>query len=354
MLKNATQINPGIFSERYEGGVTILHNIAVGRSPEFCRVIHDQNDTLVKTKDDEGWLPLHCACGSGNVETAKYLLEVYPDGIHIPTIYEEYPLHVLAMCHRGPIENRQKLLTHLLKHDIGAVSTPDYAGNLPLHYASETKELAFVKLLFDAHPDGICVQDRHGETPVDAARSKHKADVVHFLETQIEFHRKCQEDQERDNNGQLPIHQVLQMKSENVSLGTIKLMVAAHRASVTVANIHGCIPLHLACQFGHLDIVKYLADEDRNTLTTLDSGGNLPLHHACLAGEPDMVSYILNMTDHGVAVRNNDGKLPIQILLFDAICDRNLQYVDAVDSLFRANPVDSLAIISPGLFANEK
>eukprot|EP00956_Cyclotella_meneghiniana_P022048 scaffold41027_cov53-Cyclotella_meneghiniana.AAC.5 len=77
------------------------------------------------------------------------------------------------------------------------------------------------------------------------------------------------------------------MKSENVSLGTIKLMVEAHRASVTVADIHGCIPLHYACRLGDLDIVKYLVDNDKNSLATLDSGGNLPLHHACLAGKPD-------------------------------------------------------------------
>eukprot|EP00956_Cyclotella_meneghiniana_P033267 scaffold94837_cov60-Cyclotella_meneghiniana.AAC.1 len=124
------------------------------------------------------------------------------------------------------------------------------------------------------------------------------------------------------------------MQNENVSLGTIKLMVGAHRASVTVADIHGYIPLHYACRLGDLNIVKYLVDNDKNSLATLDSGGNLPLHHACHAGKPDIVSYILNMTDHGVTVRNNDGKLgklPIQILLFDAVCDRDLQYIDAVD-----------------------
>eukprot|EP00956_Cyclotella_meneghiniana_P025460 scaffold53208_cov37-Cyclotella_meneghiniana.AAC.3 len=324
----------------------------MGRSPEFCRVIHDQNDTLVKTQDDDGWLPVHDACCYGNVNAAKYLLELYPDSIHIPDYDGWYHLHLLACAKVSYETDTHELLLFLLKHDRGAVSTPNDDGKLPLHYASCTKPLTFVKLLFDAHPDGIFVRDNEGKTPVDIARSHCHADVIDFFEYQFEFHRQAQEYQDPDVNGQLPIHRVQQMKSENVSLGTIKLMVEAHRASVTVANIHGCIPLHLACQFGHVDIVKYLAEEDRNSLTTLDNGGNLPLHHACLAGKPDIISYILNMTDHGVAVRNNAGKLPIQILLFDAICDRNLQYVDAVDSLFRANPVDSLAIISPGLFAN--
>eukprot|EP00956_Cyclotella_meneghiniana_P026444 scaffold57153_cov43-Cyclotella_meneghiniana.AAC.5 len=324
------------------------------RSPEFCRVIHDQNETLVKTKDDDGWLPVHCACLIGRVETAKYLLEIYPDSIHIPNNDEEYPLHLLVKSHRGTNENMQELLTYLLQHDRGAVSSPDTWGDLPLHIASEKKDLAFVKPLFDAHPDGIFVGDEAEDIPVDRAISNNTADVVGFLEDQLEFHRQAREDQDPDITGQLPIHRVLQMQMENVSLGSIKIMVGAHRASVTVADYGGCIPLHYAARLGDLNIVKYLVDEDKNSLTTLDSGENLPLHHACQAGKPDIVSYILNMTDHGVTVRNHDGKLPIQLLLFDAVCDRDLQYVDTVDSLFRANPVDSLAIISPGLITVEK
>eukprot|EP00956_Cyclotella_meneghiniana_P033272 scaffold94875_cov37-Cyclotella_meneghiniana.AAC.2 len=353
ILKTAIQIDPGVVSERSEGGGTLLNFAAIERSSEFCRVIHDQDDTLVKTQNRNGWLPLHNACRNGNVNAAKYLYSVYPESSNIPSNQGWYPLHLLANC-RGSNENKQEFLLFLLKHNKGAVSTPTHDGDLPLHIACAIQELAFVKLLFDVHPDGIFLRKEDGSTPVDIARFFNKADAVHFIETQIEFHRQAQEDQERDKNGKLPIHRVLQMQSENVSLGTIKLMVGAHHASITVADIHGCIPLHYACRLGDLNIVKYLVNSDNNSLATLDSRGNLPLHHACLTGKPDIINFILNTTNHGVAVRNHDGKLPIQILLFHAICDRNLQYVDAVDSLFRANPVDSLAIISPGLFTVEK
>eukprot|EP00956_Cyclotella_meneghiniana_P044440 scaffold318559_cov30-Cyclotella_meneghiniana.AAC.1 len=303
-LQKFSQINPGVFSERDEEGGTLLHYAAMERSPEFCRVIHDQNDTLVKTKDNDGWLPVHCACRYGNVNAAKYLLELYPDSIHIPNNNQKNPLHLLVKSRLGTNENMQELLTYLLQHDRGAVSTPDIFGDLPLHIASEKKDLAFTKLLFDEHPDGIFCRNVDGDTPVDIARrSNNPADVnvVHFFETQLEFHRQAQEDQERDNNEQLPIHRVLQMQIENISLGTIKLMVGANPASVTIAAIHGCIPLHLACRFEHLDIVKYLVDKDKNSLATLDNKGNLPLHHACLAGKPDIITFILNTTDHGVA-----------------------------------------------------
>eukprot|EP00956_Cyclotella_meneghiniana_P010731 scaffold15044_cov37-Cyclotella_meneghiniana.AAC.3 len=350
----ATQIDPDVLSTRSWSGMTLLHLAAFhGRSPEFCSVLHQLDVTLVKTQDNEGWLPMHHACALNvNVETAKYLFSLYPGSINIPNVNRWYPLHVLATN-----DESLQLLAFLLNYDEGAVSTDDNLGQLPLHLACRKRELPFVKLLFDAHPDGIFVQDEDGETPVDNAiryRDGDGADVVNFLETQLDFRRQSQDNQEPDINGQLPIHQVLQLPTENVSLGTIKLMVGAHRASVTVADIQGCIPLHYACRFGDLNIVEYLVEQDINSLTNVDNMGNLPIHHACLGGRPGIVRYILMTTDYGVTVQNNDGKLPIELLLFDAVCARDLQHMDAVDSLLRANPVDSLKVISPGLFKDER
>eukprot|EP00956_Cyclotella_meneghiniana_P012556 scaffold17853_cov65-Cyclotella_meneghiniana.AAC.8 len=346
----ATEIDPNELSERDFQGETLLHIAAMhGRSPEFCRVLHDQNSTLVKTTDNYGWLPVHCACNHPvkKLEIANYLFNVYPESIHIPTANRgEYPIHLLAGNNYGEGSNDLQLLTFLLKHDNGAVSTPNNYGELPLHCACWGRGLAFVKLLFDAYPDGVFVHNE-GRTPLDYARLNNQADVVHFVETQLRFHRQSQEDQDSDINGQLPLHRVLQ--SENVSLGTIKLMVGVHRASVAVADNRGCIPLHYACRFGDLNIVKYLVGltEESPTvaLDTVDSERNLPLHYACLAGKLDVVNYILDISPRGVFKPNKNKKLPIDLLLFDAVCDRDLQYVNTIDSLIRANPVESLKVL---------
>eukprot|EP00956_Cyclotella_meneghiniana_P022047 scaffold41027_cov53-Cyclotella_meneghiniana.AAC.4 len=193
-ILKATQIDPGVLSERDEGGRTLLHYAAIERSSEFCRVIHDQDNTLVKTQNRNGWLPLHNACRNGNLASTKYLYSVYPESSNIPDNEGWYPLHLLADCGRGSNENMQELLLFLLKHDKGAVSTPDYADTLPLHYASDEKALAFVKLLFDAYPDGIFVEDiEEGNAPLDIARSHYHADVIDFFEHQFEFHDQAQE-----------------------------------------------------------------------------------------------------------------------------------------------------------------
>eukprot|EP00956_Cyclotella_meneghiniana_P013281 scaffold19084_cov64-Cyclotella_meneghiniana.AAC.4 len=190
----ATEIDPSVLLERYEGE-TLLH-IAVygGRSPEFCRVLHQLDATLVKTRDNSGWLPMHRACYEvTNVETAKYLFAMYPESINIPDNSGQYPIHFLAVgnYNKGSNDQTLQLLAFLLKHDKGAVSTPNNFGELPLHHACWGRGLAFVKILFDAHPDGIFVQDQDedGMTPLDCAHQYNEADVVPFFQTQLALRR---------------------------------------------------------------------------------------------------------------------------------------------------------------------
>jgi ankyrin repeat protein len=122
-------------------------------------------------------------------------------------------------------------------------------------------------------------------------------------------------------------------------LGTIKLMVADNPASLTAADSRGFIPLHIACKFGHLDIVKYLIDAKEDSLQATTVRGHLPLHLACLSGKCHVVNYILERSDYGASLPIHN-KLPIELLLSDlASCDRNsLEYVEAVGRLLRLNP----------------
>jgi len=335
----AIEIDPSVLSDRNHIGETLLHLAAKrGRSPEFCGVLHELDVTLVKSTNNCGWLPVHLACYRvKNLETAKYLFNVYPESINIPDNIGQYPIHLLNYDERS--NETLKLLAFLLKHDKGAVSTPDNNGQLPLHHACWTRGLAFVKLLFDAHPDGVFVHDEVAKTPMDIARHYNLADVVHFFETQLALRRQAEEDQDPDVNGQLPLHRVLQ--SENVSLGAIKLMVGVHRASVTVADNRGCIPLHYACRFGDLNIVKYLVEGNEYALQIRNSLGEFPLHVACRHGRCNVINYILEKSDHGVSVNIAENKLPIQALLFDANCDRDsLEFVEAVGRLLSAHPVN--------------
>ena len=126
---------------------------------------------------------------------------------------------------------------------------------------------------------------------------------------------------------------------DSVSLGAIKLVVKDNPAITTVTDSDGYTLLHLACQKGFLDIVKYFVELDEDSLKKTDAKGNLALHHACLGGWYDIVIYVLGKSSHGVTMQNLDKKLPIELLLYEAKCDRNSsRFTAAVDLLLRSCP----------------
>ena len=48
-------------------------------------------------------------------------------------------------------------------------------------------------------------------------------------------------------------------------------MAAANPTSLTTADNQGFIPLHFACQLGHLDIVKYIVEAYEELLKVKDT-----------------------------------------------------------------------------------
>ena len=72
-----------------------------------------------------------------------------------------------------------------------------------------------------------------------------------------------------DENGQLPLHAALQ---NNVTLGSIKLLVKGNPSAVQSPDNSGALPLHIACQHheSSLSVVEYLLDLDATTLHAED------------------------------------------------------------------------------------
>ena len=188
-------------------------------------------------------------------------------------------------------ENRRALIKHLLLHDQGLASITYDEGCLPLHLVCNYRPLSTVMLLFDANPMALHRRNNHGLTPLGCARDKDNAEVVAFLEAQIELERQARELIQPDENGQLPIHHAL--RTQDVSLGAIKLMAAANPASLTTADNQGFTPLHYACKLVHADIAAFLIKANQDSLKAETSHGMLPLHLACLGGNCNVVNSIL-------------------------------------------------------------
>eukprot|EP00956_Cyclotella_meneghiniana_P011257 scaffold15837_cov49-Cyclotella_meneghiniana.AAC.3 len=352
--------NPDVATKSDDEGVTLLHHAAMYRSPDFCKLLVDRNPDLVRTAQLSGWLPFHGACSGGNVETAKYLYKIYPESINIPDMIGGfYPLNLLMDTSieeyvevTGIEEFGVELTQFLLKHDRGAVSSPNTVGELPLHCACRgNRSLTIIKLVFNAYPEAIHIRDNAGQwSPLDFAVYYYEENMRHelltFFERQINLERLAHIEREANEHGHLPIHRAVQNGGESV--GAIKLMVTANPESIGITDSHGCTLLHLACQGGNLDTIDYLMGiMDRDSLKVTDFDGNLPLHHACMRGNCDVIPHIIEQSTFGVTLHNSDNQIPLQLLLFESESDRDsLEYVEAVRCLFQLNPVDTLKCLT--------
>eukprot|EP00956_Cyclotella_meneghiniana_P038317 scaffold152059_cov36-Cyclotella_meneghiniana.AAC.1 len=252
--KALLRMHPNAVGEADEWGNTLLHYAAEIRGPELYELLIELRPELVRTAGYYGLLPVHTSCSSRNFEATKYLLSSYPESINIPDL-EGIDIDT---------ERNLELLRLLLHNDRGAVSRPTNASNLPLHLACQGYSLAVMKSVYNSYPEAILMQNDCSCTPLDTARSENGSrDIVSCLEIQLGYVRQAGEGR---RNGQLSIHRAL--RSANILAGTLKLMVAAIPSSVTTADNQGNLPIHIACQMGNLDAIKYLMGIDEDCLKT--------------------------------------------------------------------------------------
>ena len=197
-------------------------------------------------------------------------------------------------------------------------------NRLPLHIAATHGRYTTVKCLFDLDPSTIDTRDREGNlffrysslTRVERLRVKSLLDTQ-WMYYALVMTKNIKLFTTRDEVGQVTFHRAL--CSDNVSLGSIKLLLDAHPDSLFIADNDGTLPFHVACGFSSSDIVEYLTNHFKVSSfggSIKDMWGNTPLHYACRYGKLDTVKLLLEKQEYidSVSVRNDDGKLPIQLL----------------------------------------
>ena len=343
-------IDPTLASSRNgDGGFLPIHYAVDGMSTEFCKVLIKAYPESVGIESNDETLPIHEACGGCKtrddlVDTIQHLLELYPESINARDEEGRLPFHYAASkARRGRID----IMKLLLKHDPDAASkkTTDGKGQLPLHLACRicTRPEA-IQVLYDAFPEAILVLDGDRKAPSQLVK-KSRSKVLKFFHDQYEYLKKLEDEgimHSPDKNGWLPLHHALK---DNVSLGTIKLMVKKCPAAVRMADNRMAFPLHVACEFSSVKVVRYLVEEHDGIPThQLDTIKDSILNYACRGGNLDVVRYLLDEHASLVAsaVVNERGELPIHLLCEAGKDDKvdcdSKEYIETIWLMLLSNP----------------
>jgi len=351
------------------GFIPLHYAVFFNQSTDFCKELTGLYPQSVWAESSDGDLPIHFAAGGGRVDIVRHLLKVCPESVHVTNNKGYLPIHMIARFPRiseaiTP-EGYVEVLELLLEYDPNAASVAESEKlSLPLHLAcaAYSKYLPVVKLLFDQYPKAIWAKDEDGNTPLDLVRwRQNKKDpsdttVIDFLEDQLKYVTedmildgnesttrsvfwsnlyKCTQ----DGSGSLPLHHSLQ---NNASLGVIKVLLYGNSDTLRVVNHQGLLPVHIACQYSSVTVVKFLAEEHENDTLSLNNNGpekNSALHFACRGGNYKTINYLLDKQAAFVSVPNADKKLPIHLLCESGEGeDESVAHVETIYRMLLANP----------------
>lgn len=151
-------------------------------------------------------------------------------------------------------------------------------------------------------PEERFVHDR-GQRPLHIAIVRGNVEVVRLLK------RAGADPNAIDNRGRTPLLTACECLEGSVEI--VKLLLEMGADPALAENEHGCTPLHLAAQNGHIGFVDMLYRGAPLALNTYANTGETPLFLACAKGHEIVVSRLLSLGAMQVVPPDRRGMLPL-------------------------------------------
>ena len=143
--------------------------------------------------DQDGNLPLHMACASGNEPMIQHLGDRFPSGASVRNCSGMLPLHLTILSCAAPIsalddDNALGMVQTVLRYFCGAIAVTDNEGNLPIHTAASVLTgdvgVDIIYLLLDEaerqvqNPDGVRFRNKITMDDIESQLSSETASTA--------------------------------------------------------------------------------------------------------------------------------------------------------------------------------
>jgi len=330
MIMLITAYPQAVLATDNEYHYTPLHAI-LGKQDEYInnrlhalKLLLAVQPLLIRTVMRNGKSPLLVACSNKYVtfEVARFIYNLWPEAVRVPTIDGFPPIHFLC-CNKLP--QSTELLRLMLAADPGLVRQRDGSGELPIHPAAGGQSFDFCKVLIDLYPESLKVEGRDGYLPVHHAVSQpdynYQDDVVDTIQYMLDLYPETIN--ARDNTGRLPIHKAAQgERAETVELLLKHDSSAASKKTTNNESNDESLPLHLACStwYGNkanLEVAQALYDAFPKAIGVCNGTGKTPIDLARerkiqYRGDPTILNNFL-LTQQAYARQAHDIKAKTSI-----------------------------------------
>ena len=218
---------------------------------------------LVRLHNEHGQTPLHIACQHMQFDIARLLVEVYGASPDIKDNKGCTPLH--EACLAGDLN----AVAYLLGVCSNFTDT-DVHGDTILHKACQSGNVATMRYIvvhMSIFPCSGC--------------------KLNLYQDNVSSYHTCNEDCNKSSLQCLLHPNILQLeKYKWIATGNLV------KGSFEKLNSYGDTPLHIACRYGLLNVVKYIIDEARPVLGFAIELNSL-LNVACLTNHANIIQYLL-------------------------------------------------------------
>ena len=296
-----------------------LHNAVLKSNYGFIQLLIDCGIDLAM-KDSKKWTSMHYACLVGSIEMVQLLINNIPEfDTASVTSAQNTIFHFAA-------QNPDPQVLKLVLDKFPLVDPATVGGWKMIHFAVECGKKETIQFLLESEQKyGYNIEERatENETILHVACWLRNIEIVDLIFEALQKRKSEINFDTPDNLQDTCLHYIC----ANSNLDVPILLLKRFPQKINVRCSRGRHFLHLACQFGCLEFIKYmcnLRDPDID-FNAVDDEGYSPLYYACVFGQYEVVKFffdnfvclrvnILNEWNQGKAIALQEGHKDISKL----------------------------------------
>ena len=236
---------------------------------------------LYETFEKDETSDIYKACQEGKLRTVQYLIEKENVDQNTRVEYNDYELGIWngeTPIHIASKNGHLPIVKYLIEQQNVDIDIKGRSERTPLHYACEGGHLSIVQYLIEKQNVDIDIKGYEERTPLHCACEKCHLPIAEYLIS------KGADAKAKDENGDYVIHYA----SKNGLLPIVQYLIEQQNVDIDIKGYEERTPLHCACYFNYLDIVKYLVAKGAN-IKAKDKKGKTPYDLTDI----DAIRYIL-------------------------------------------------------------